>query len=868
MNKRFALILILVVGFWLLSSPAQAGLRVERPSDNLDAGLVGYWPFNGPDVAGNVAYDRSGQGNNGTMVNSPLKVIGKVGQGLQFLGPGVDTYISVPHKSSINLTSSMTLTFWVKPASNITYDWTRLMEKNYSTGYYIGSGTGTNDISYWLNDTEVFDTADNVLSVGKWQHLAVTFDDASNEVILYIDGNSHTVTSYTGTITGNTSALQFTESGNRCFNGTMDEVRIYTRALSADEVKRLYNIGKGVSTAASQQNKQTLGLVGYWTFDGPDISGTTAYDRSGQGNNGTINGPVKAGGKIGQGLNFSQNTHRVTMSGPDLGNTYTLSAWFNIRSFPSSWSSLISQDNNNAFCLSNTNKVSFYYSSTDHLNNTAINFNQWHHAAVVTNSGNVTFYLDGAADGTATGAPALNLRYIGTDVSQDTLDGKIDEVRVYNRALSADEIKALYNQAGSKFHASQENQLTTGLVGYWPFNGPDISGTTAYDRSGQGNNGTLTNFPLNVAATTLVASDNFNRSNGGLGSNWTTVTGTADPVIKSNKVNLEDESSGLHCAYWNANSFDSNQYAQAKFPNSPNGTNYGPAVAVRLSSERGYILWWGNSDDKVSIWRMDNSGSWTELQSASGLTIANTDVWRLVAVGSTLIGYQNGNFVVEATDGTYTGGSPGIWLYYPVNQLDDWEGGNVSPVTKREGMSPGKLGQALRYNGSDYVDMGDIDQFDGLTRVTVSAWVKSNTIGGATNEVHFVDKSECDGQINSGPFELGAGFWTSNKAYFVVYPADSSFVSSGTSSTSIDDMNWHHVVGIYDGSDISIWVDGVRENFSSPGSFTLSSNSKGFSIGGYCDGHTFFWNGLIDEVRVYNRALSADEVKRLYNLGR
>jgi hypothetical protein len=223
----------------------QAGSKFHASQENqLTTGLVGYWPFNGPDISGNAALDRSGQGNHGTMVNSPLKIIGKVGQGLQFLGPGVDTYISVPHKSSINLTSSMTLAFWVKPASNITYDWTRLMEKSYPTGYYIGSGTGTNDISYWLNGNEVFDTADNVLSVGTWKHVAVTFDDTSNEVVLYIDGNSHTVTSYTGTITGNTNALQFTESGNRCFNGVMDEIRIYTRALSAEEIKRLYNMGR------------------------------------------------------------------------------------------------------------------------------------------------------------------------------------------------------------------------------------------------------------------------------------------------------------------------------------------------------------------------------------------------------------------------------------------------------------------------------------------------------------------------------------------------------------------------------------------------------------------------------------------------
>jgi len=77
------------------------------------------------------------------------------------------------------------------------------------------------------------------------------------------------------------------------FNGTIDEVRIYDRALSQEEITRLYKMG-GSKVEASQTSKLTDGLVGSWSFDDPDIYGTTVVDRSGQGNNGTItNGPTK-----------------------------------------------------------------------------------------------------------------------------------------------------------------------------------------------------------------------------------------------------------------------------------------------------------------------------------------------------------------------------------------------------------------------------------------------------------------------------------------------------------------------------------------------------------------------------------------------
>ena len=136
----------------------------------------------------------------------------------------------------------------------------------------------------------------------------------------------------------------------------------------------------------------------------------------------------------------------------------------------------------------------------------------------------------------------------------------------------------------------------------------------------------------------------------------------------------------LNSAYWSASTFGADQFAQASLPNS-SGTQYGPGIAVRLSGTKGYFLWYGNSPGTVSLWRMDgsSSSSWTQLaQSAPRTMSPSSDVWMIQAVGSTISGYQNGNLVVQATDTKITSGSPGVWLYYSSNQIDNWSGGDVT----------------------------------------------------------------------------------------------------------------------------------------------------------------------------------------------
>ena len=233
-------------------------------------------------------------------------------------------------------------------------------------------------------------------------------------------------------------------------------------------------------------------------------------------------------------------------------------------------------------------------------------------------------------------------------------------------------------------------------------------------------------------ASATTVSDNFNRADGPLGSNWTTVPGTSAPKIVSDILRAGTPGA-LNSAYWSASTFSNDQFAQASLPNS-SGTQYGPGIAVRLSGSKGYFLWYGNSSNTVSLWRMDSSSSWTQLAQSPSLTLSpSSDVWKIQAVGSTISGYQNGNLVVQATDTNIKSGSPGVWMYYSSNQLDNWSGGNVTTYPIGGTVSGLSGTVVLQDNGGDDLSVSASGAFTFATALSAgSAYnvtVKTNPAG-------------------------------------------------------------------------------------------------------------------------------------------
>ena len=197
-------------------------------------------------------------------------------------------------------------------------------------------------------------------------------------------------------------------------------------------------------------------------------------------------------------------------------------------------------------------------------------------------------------------------------------------------------------------------------------------------------------------------------------------SGAAAPQIVSDSLRV-GTASALNSAYWSASTFGNDQFAQATMPDS-SGTQYGPGIAVRLGSTKGYFLWYGNSPNTVSLWKMGSSTSWSTLKQSGPLTISPaTDVWRIQVVGSTISGYQNGNLFVQATDTSIKSGSPGVWLYYSSDQITNWSGGDVAPYSVG-GTGSGLSGTVvLQDNGGDNLTVTASGAFTFATTLTTGA---------------------------------------------------------------------------------------------------------------------------------------------------
>ena len=224
-----------------------------------------------------------------------------------------------------------------------------------------------------------------------------------------------------------------------------------------------------------------------------------------------------------------------------------------------------------------------------------------------------------------------------------------------------------------------------------------------------------------------------------------------------------------------------------------------------------------------------------------------------------VVGYRSGIYNGYKVIGTQTLGLRGLVLWLKFNEGS----GNIaydSSFYNNHGTicgatwTDGKFGKALRFDGvDDYVDCGDIDAIDGATEITVTAWVKwGGTVGGLIDPQEFHRKQNV--------YAFGGG-WKDHKAKFWIY--DSAWRNSGDSVTDIDDGNWHFIVGVYDGEYLRLYVDGVEESNVYLGATTLNANSEPVIIGS-SRRTAEFWNGIIDEVRIYNRALSENEIKMLY----
>lgn len=172
---------------------------------------------------------------------------------------------------------------------------------------------------------------------------------------------------------------------------------------------------------------------------------------------------------------------------------------------------------------------------------------------------------------------------------------------------------------------------------------------------------------------TLPATDNFNRADGSLGSNWTQATGTNSPRVRSNGVDNYDGAAD-DLAYWNADTFNNDQYSQLVYK-SGNSVWLGPAV--RVTSGNGYGLEAASGNTRYLGKLVGNV--YTELANNLATFTAN-DVYRMEVSGTSLVVKVNGSNIFSVTDASLASGRAGLAGYGSssgTTAWDDWEGGNL-----------------------------------------------------------------------------------------------------------------------------------------------------------------------------------------------
>jgi YD repeat-containing protein len=221
------------------------GARVDEPVCMIECGQSGaapvsHWKFD--EGQGQTAYDSAGS-NHGTITEATWTT-GKFGGALEFDGNG--DYVEIGDAPGFDNQDEITVSVWIYPVSNMPYGC--IASKR--DAWIISPGDGNNKITFYINDGSWRHTgySTNPVGLNEWTHVVGVYDNTNNLFKLYFNGNevASDGTNY-GAIANDAGSLYIGwDDGlaGRYFNGTIDEVKIFDRALSEQEIQQLYN-GQG-----------------------------------------------------------------------------------------------------------------------------------------------------------------------------------------------------------------------------------------------------------------------------------------------------------------------------------------------------------------------------------------------------------------------------------------------------------------------------------------------------------------------------------------------------------------------------------------------------------------------------------------------
>lgn len=782
---------------------------------------------------------------------------------------------------------------------------------SYGGQFFAGMGLSNNDGDTYVlpGGGEVSSTS--TLESNKVYHVAVT--KSGTTLSLYLNGMLQgTTTLGSSTVETNTMSLLigklYSGFGNGSsyadFKGLIDDVKIFNYTLNEGQVRALSvpSSGRNIGTAsfASNINSATeSNLIGWWRLN--ETSGNAA-DSSG--NDLTLTDASSTTYEFGKFANAadleSSSTDYLYVAdntAMSITTDVTISAWIKPESNTVSTLYNIAgkwDGANESYLLSQYgDEIRMYIdSSSNYATTNAANLTtgNWYHVVGTysASSRTVTIFVNGAIfASTVTGTIPASIGddagrfHIGaedsTTAASNYYDGIVDDVRLYSKWMSKSDVQKLYSYAPSPY-------------AYFDFN--EKSGTTTvYDKSGNGITGTMngsmtssdwvqgkfgsaldfdgiddeidiglidfdTNRPFTISSWIYPTSFGEN----GTGNVLTEANGYLDFYISQSNNGLTLRAQDFSSASSNSDVIDLNnwQYITVTYNGSGNANFYVNGVNV-------------TNDNTVNM--TDNTGTFRISYNASSFEgkIDDYKIYNYARTPAQIIGDMNAGHPTpgspigsalahykfdEGVDNTCSGG---------INDVCNWGNGGSSldgAITGATWTTLAKYGKALSYDSvDDRVIIKNSALIQGGSEGTICAWVYPNNTDSTEDYIYSED-------ITGGTyFHLRRN--SSNQFSFGIL--DNSTWRWASAATSHSANQWYQVCGVFKQStlEISLYVNGSlsAQNSSWNGTWNAGTITN-VLIGDATNTGTYGWGGYIDEVKIYNLALTASQVAVEYNSGK
>lgn len=912
-------------------------------SEEKSPSVLAYWRFD--DAQGSTAQDSTTNNNPVTLAASTANPTWQTedqciaGKCLYFDGSNDYAETAAAPTLDIGGTTNFSLSTWIrisgKPSVGGSY-WQAIAFSE------TGQGSGDYDKILRINtsgyaDFYVYDgnpknaTGSTDLSDGQWHHLTGTYDGTN--IRLYVDGQLQATTAASGSQNFTTPQIVFSHhpGTNIFFKGFIDEPKIYQTALSASQVTANYNArnnpdGTSSVLGANTQNMPAAlsnGLAGYWKMD--EGTSTTANDSSGNSNTGTLtNSPTWATGKYSYATSFAgSNQHINAGSGSSLDDltTLTVSAWI----YPttvSGWHVIARKGTSgNGWSFQQSDNILEFqadcsggaYKETGQ-NGTTLTTNTWHFVTLVWTGGctnpNATLYVNAVDElglVTSNGSGSYNsdagqdlMIAIDGDGTSGDFEGSIDEMRIYNRALSPAEVSQLYNWA-------------PGPVGYWKMD--DKTGTSTIDVSSNGNTGTLTNSPTwtngkyngGIDINTSVATNQYINVPAATAVNdmpaltisgWIKYRdqGTSSAGTLMGKVNTSTNLSGWLFRFNGSATHNLGFFVDYDTTDLAISSNFGLSSGVPLcgSSTSGAPSDWchvavtwdgGTSSSGVKIYVNGKESPSYSATSAVGTRVSDATSPLRIGNNGTLNRSINGvaddfqtynyvrtqaQIIEDMNAGHPAPGSP-ISSTIATWKLDegygtsaqDWSG-NSNTLTLSTATSSwtnnGKYLKAFSGGGTRWMSKSDDADFDieAADSFAISMWYRSDSATDPAATEYLIAK----GPLSAAGYAIYAN--TDGTLCFGI-DDDATWNPDVSTCTATDfyDGNWHHITGVRNtvSDTISIYIDGQQKDSDTDTTSASLANSASLyvaDVNGTDNGNEFV--GSIDEIKFYRSALTAPQI--------